>query len=181
MRTEEAFLVGIQDCNKGHLREVKAFTQEVDAYKHVIDSGTEVIDNLNPVETCHIAVYVCRPDIMVEEVFRELLCHALGEGGDKHALFFLGPFLNLIHQVVYLVLGRTDFYLWVQQSGRTDKQFDDNALCLAELVIGRSGTDIYHLVYQTVELVKFQRTVVEGGWQTETGSSSSPCRHRTWR
>ena len=43
---QKAFLVRIQNRNQRHLRQIKAFTQQVDAYQHIKLTGTQAVDNL---------------------------------------------------------------------------------------------------------------------------------------
>ena len=75
---------------------------------------------------------------------------------------------DFIQQVIYLVLARTYFNLRIQQARRTDELFYHYALSLSQFIIGRGGTDVDSLMNQTVELLERQRTVVEGGRQSET-------------
>ena len=107
-------------------------------------------------------------DVVVHQVFRQFLCHALGEGGDQHTLPTVTACQDLVHQVVNLVLALAHLYLWIQQPRRTDHLFHHNALCLSQFVVGRGGTHVDHLVDHLVELLEGQRTVVEGRRQTES-------------
>ena len=46
LRTQEAFLVRIQDCHQGNLRYVQSLTQKVDAHQHIEHIQTQIADNL---------------------------------------------------------------------------------------------------------------------------------------
>ena len=105
---------------------------------------------------------------MVEQILGKLLGHTLGKCRHQHALVALTALLNLFHQVINLILRRTHLNFRIKESRRTDELLHDDTLSLAKLIVGRCGTDIYYLIDETVELVKFQRTVVESGRQTET-------------
>ncbi len=48
VRTQESLLVGIEDGDKAHLRQVQSLSQEVDPHNHIIDTETQVPENLHP-------------------------------------------------------------------------------------------------------------------------------------
>ena len=111
---------------------------------------------------------VGRLDIVVQQVFRQFFCHTLGQCSNQYTLLALNALLYLVHQVVNLVLRRTHLNLWVKESGRTNHLFYNNTLGLLQLIVGRCGRNIDHLWRHLLELVEGQRTVVEGGRQTES-------------
>ena len=47
MRTEEAFLIGIENSDKGYFRKVKTFTKQIDTDKYVINALSQVIHDLH--------------------------------------------------------------------------------------------------------------------------------------
>ena len=79
MTTEETFFVSIEDSNQRNLWQVQSLTQEIDTHKDIINTRTEVVDNLNTVQTGNITVDISRTDIVVQQVFGQLLCHSLGQ------------------------------------------------------------------------------------------------------
>ena len=99
--------------------------------------------------------------------FLQLFCHPLGEGGDQHALVLLGAQLYFLHQVVYLVLGRTHVYRRVQQAGGAHHLFHYQALALLQFVVARSRADEDPLSQDMLELVEFQGPVVRSGREAE--------------
>ena len=164
---QEPFFVGVDDGDERHLGQVETFTQQVHAHEHVENPGTEVAHNLHAVQGGHVAVDVVGADAVVQQIFCQFLCHALGEGGGEHTLVAVYTSENLVHQVVYLVLAGPHLYLGVEEPGRTDELFHHHALGLLQLEVGGSGRHIYHLFHHLLELVEAQRTVVEGGGQAE--------------
>ena len=105
---------------------------------------------------------------MIQQIFAEFLCHAFGEGGNQDAFATMTTGQYLIHQVVDLVLALTDLNLWIQEPCWTDDLFNDHTFCLCQFKVGRSGTDVDHLIHLLLELLKAQGTIVEGSRQTET-------------
>ena len=110
---------------------------------------------------------VVGPHIMVEQIRREFLGHALGERGHQYALIAFGPDENLIEQVVDLVFARTHFNLGVEETRRSDDLLYDHAFRLHEFEVGRGCRDVDDLVRHLLKLLESQGTVVEGCRQAE--------------
>ena len=164
---KEALLVGIEDGHQRHLGQVEALAQQVDTHQHVVVATAQLFQDLHAVQRGHVAVDIGRLHVVVEEKLRQLLGHALGEGGHQHALVALDAQAYLLQQVVNLVLTGSHLYLGVQQARGTDHLFDHHALGLGQLEVGRRGADVDHLVDLLLKLVERQRAVVEGGRQAE--------------
>ena len=113
MTAQEALLVGIEDGNERHFRQVEALAEQIDAHQHVVGAVAKVLQYLDTVQRGHLAMDVGGLYVVVEQVFAQLLGHALGQRGDQHALLFLDALGYLLHQVVYLVLCRPHLYLRV--------------------------------------------------------------------
>ena len=105
---------------------------------------------------------------MVEEVFGQLLGHALGEGGDQGTFVAFDADLDFFHQVVHLVVGGAYFDDGVEQPGGADDLVDYNTLGAYQLVFRWGGTHVNGLWSHGFEFVESQRTVVACGRQTET-------------
>ena len=131
-------------------------------------SGLEVLDNLHPFQSVHVRVDVSAAHLPFCQEFLQLFCHPLGEGGDQHALVLLGAQLYFLHQVVYLVLGRTHVYRRIQQTGGTHHLLHYQALALLQLIVARSRADEDPLSEDMLELVEFQGPVVRSGREAET-------------
>ena len=166
--SQKTFLVGIENGNERYFGQVETFAKKIDTYEHIIYSTTQGIHDADTFQGVHVGMYVGCLDAMPEQVLGKFLCHALGDGGDKHTLLAFYAKLYLLHEVVYLVLGRTNLYSWVEQSGGADKLFNDNAFALLQFEVGRSGGNIYGLWCEFFEFLKTERTVVLGGRQAET-------------
>ena len=115
-RAQEAFLVGVQDGHQRHLGQVEALAQEVDAHEHVELAQAQVAQDLHPLEGVDVGVEVAHPHPEVVVVLGEVLGHALGEGGDEHALLALGPHADLGQEVVHLALDRPDVHRGVDEA-----------------------------------------------------------------
>ena len=105
---------------------------------------------------------------VVQQVLAEFLGHAFGEGGHEDAFTTMAAGEDLVHQVVNLVLALSDFNFRIQKACGPDDLFHHDTFCFSQFVIGRCGTDIDDLIDHLMELIESQRTVVEGGRQTET-------------
>ena len=105
---------------------------------------------------------------MPHEIIRQLLRHPLRERSDKNALPPFDTDGDLFHQVINLVLRRSDNDLRIQQSCGTNQLLHYHATRLAELKVSRRGRDIDHLMHQALKLVKLQWAVVESRGQTKS-------------
>ena len=166
--SQKTFLVGIENGNERYFWQVETFAKKIDTYEHIIYSTTQGIHDADTFQGVHVGMYVGCLDAMPEQVLGKFLCHALGDGGDKHTLLAFYAKLYLLHEVVYLVLGWAHLYPWVEQTSGSYKLLYHNALALLQLVVGRCGRYVYGLWGKFLELVELKRTVVLGGRQTET-------------
>ena len=107
-RAEVALLVGVEDRDQGHLRDVEALAQQVDPDQRVELAEPEVPDHLDALEGVDVGVEVAHAEPHLEVVLGEVLGHPLGERRDQHALVPLGPRADLVHEVVDLLAGGPD-------------------------------------------------------------------------
>ena len=107
-------------------------------------------------------------DTQVQQMLRELFCHALGEGGHQRAFTSLYAQLYLFHQVVYLVGAWAYLNHRVQQASRTYNLLYDNAFRTLQLVVSRGGTHIDGLWRELHEFLIFQRSIVHCCRQSES-------------
>ena len=104
VRTQEPFLVGIEDGNERDFRQVETFTQQVHADQHVVDTGAQVVHDLHAVECGHVAMDIVGLDTVIEQIFRQFLGHALGQRGNQHTLVAMAARKDLVEQIVDLIL-----------------------------------------------------------------------------
>ena len=167
MRTQEAFLVGIQDGHQRHLGQVQSLSQQVDAHQHIIHTGTQVAQYLYPVKRRHVRVYVVGLHSVVQQILRQLLSHTFGKCRNKHTLITFGAFSYFFKQIINLVLRRPHFNGRVKQSRRAYHLFHNHALGSLKLILRRSGRDIDDLICHLLKLLKSQRSVVKSRRQSE--------------
>ena len=105
-RTQEALLVGVQDCHQRHLRKVDPLAKKVDAHNHVKDPEAQVAQNLNALERVNLAVEVAHANPRLLKVRRELFGHAFRERRNDHALLLLHATLDALEEIVDLPLRR---------------------------------------------------------------------------
>ena len=139
VRAQEAFLVGVEYSHERHFRQVESLTQQVHTHKHVDVALAQVLEYAHTVHRVHIGVYVVHTHVLVQQIRRQLLRHALGQRSHEHTLVALHSLLYLLHQVVYLVECRAHDYLRVKQSRRTDYLLDERAARPRQLVVGWRG------------------------------------------
>ncbi len=144
-RAEVALLVGVQDRDQGHLRDVEPLPKQVDADQRVELAQPEVADHLDALEGVDVGVEVADAEAHLEVVLAEVLGHPLGQRGHQHPLVALGPRTDLLHEVVHLLAGGADRDGGVGEPGRPDDLLGDGAVGLLELVGRRGGRDVEHL------------------------------------
>ena len=83
LRTQEAFLIRIQNGDQSHLRQVQSLPQQIDAHQHVKVSQPQIPNDLHAVQCIDIAVHIPDPDSHALQIFRQVLRHAFGQGGDQ--------------------------------------------------------------------------------------------------
>ena len=166
LRTEEAFLVCIQDCHKSNLRNIKTLSEKVDTYQHIKHIQSQVTDNLCPLQGIDVRMEILHSNSKLCHILCQILCHALSECGDKH-LVMSGHFpFHLADQIINLSLHRAHRNLRIQKSCRSDNLFRPEKLMLILIDIWR-GRYEKHLVNLLLKLLKVQRTVVQGRRQTK--------------
>ena len=111
---------------------------------------------------------VAHLDAVVQQVIREVLGHALGQGGHEDALVLGGAGADLVDQVVDLALRGFDGDLRVHQASRANHLLHKLALGGLELVVAGGGGHVHGLPHAGFELVEGQRAVVHCGRQAET-------------
>ena len=167
VRTQEALLVGIENGHQGHLGQVQPLAQQVHAHQHAVQPFAQVAHYLHPLQRVHVAVDVVAADTAIQQVLRQLLCHAFGQRGHKDTLVALDALLYLLHKVVHLIVARTYLDDGVKQSRGTYHLLHHHAVRLPQLELGRCRTDIDHLPCHVHELLELQRPVVLGCRQAE--------------
>ena len=112
----------------------------------------------------HVADFDAYVSVVVGEVFG----HAFGEGGDEDAFSAGCAGSNFFEEIVDLVVGGSNFYVGVDESGGADDLFDDESFAFFEFVAGWGGADVDNLVYAVLEFVEGEGTVVSGAGEAES-------------
>ena len=97
--------------------------------EHVVCPQAQVADDLMARQRIDIGVQIghLHPQLLI--ILRELLGHALGEGGHQHALPPLHALTDLFKQVIDLAAHRPHAELGVHQAGGPDDLLHDAAFC----------------------------------------------------
>ncbi len=137
-RAQEAFLVGVEDRDQRHLRNVEPFAQQVDPDEHVELAQAQVADDLDALDRVDVRVQVAHAHAVLVQVVGEVLGHPLGQRRHQHALALVGAQPDLRQQVVDLRLRRPHLERRIDQPGRPHDLLDDLSRMLL-LVVGRAS------------------------------------------
>jgi hypothetical protein len=85
-RSQETFLVGIEDRDQPAFGDIESFAQQVDADQDVIDAQPQIADQLDPLQRLDVGVHVADLDARLVQIFGQILGHPLGERGDEAAI-----------------------------------------------------------------------------------------------
>ena len=160
MRPQESFLVGIQNRHQRNLRQVQAFTQQIDTNQHVEQALPQVVHNLHAFQGVHIAMDIITTDAHTCHISRQLFSHPLRQCCYQNSFIHSRPLGDLFHQIIYLIQGRPHFDNRIQQSCRTNYLIDNDTFTLFQFIVSRSRTHINRTRCQGFKLIKRQRTVI---------------------
>ena len=167
LRTQEAFLVRVQDHHQGDLGNIQAFPQQVDADQHIEDIQAHVPDDLGPFQRIDVRVQIADPDPGPGQVIGQVLRHLFGERGDQNLVTGRHRLPDFADQVVDLAFHRTDIDLGIQQACGTDDLFRPQQL-MVFLIRARCRGDKEQLIDMLLKFLKTEGAVIQGGGQAET-------------
>ncbi len=107
-RTQETFLVGVEDRDQGDLRQIEAFAQQVDADQDVELALAKVAQDFHPLNRFDIGMQVLDPQALFLEEAGQVFGHFLGQGQDQRTLTAGIVVADLGQQVFDLALNRPD-------------------------------------------------------------------------
>ena len=139
LAAQEAFLVGVENGDERAFGNIEALAQQVDADQHVEGAKAQVADDLDALDRVDVAVHVAHAHAVLVQVFRQVFRHALGQRGDERAIAVARHLAHLAEQVVDLRARGADFNRRVDEAGRADDLFDENAACPLHFPRARRG------------------------------------------
>ncbi len=77
-RTQEAFLVRVQNGHKGNLRNIQALPEQVDADQDIKYAHAKVTDNLHSFNGIYVMVHITHLYTLFFKESGQVLCHLLG-------------------------------------------------------------------------------------------------------
>ena len=164
---EVALLVGVEDADERHLRQVQPLAKQVDADQHIEDPQAEVADDLDPLQRVDVAVQVPNLDPRLAQIVGEVLGHLLGQRGDQAALVALDPKSHLRDEVVDLPFRALHLDRRIDEAGRPDDLLhDERRVRLFVWTWGRARID--DLPHHRVPFRERERAVVDGGGEAES-------------
>ena len=166
LRTQKAFFVRIQNRHKRHFWNVQALTQQVDTHQHIKSAQAQVAQNFYSLDRVHVAVQITHFDAVVAQVVGQLLGHALGQGGDQHALVLFDADADFLQHVVHLRGGGAHLHFWVHQAGGAH-QLLHHLAGMVFFPLGRRGRDKNSLAHLGLKFFELERTVVQRAGQAK--------------
>ena len=164
---QETFLVGIEDGDEAAFGNVEALAQQVDADQHVEGAEAQIPDDLDALQRVDVGMHVADAHALLVQVFGEVFRHALGEHGAERAITLLRGLADLAEHVVHLGAGGADLDGRVDEAGRADDLFGEDAAGLFHLPVAGRGGDGDSLRPHGVPFLEAQRPVVHARRQAE--------------
>ena len=101
-RSQESFLVGIENRHQGNLRNIQPFAQEIDADQHIELAQTQIADDFNALDGIDVRMQVTHAHAVLTQIIGQFLGHALGQRRHQNALLTRGALADFAEQVVHL-------------------------------------------------------------------------------
>jgi hypothetical protein len=172
-RTQEAFLVRVQDRHQRHLGQVETLTQQVDADENVVLPQPQLTQQLHPPQRVDLGVQIPHPNSLLQQVIRQVLRHLLRQRRHEHPLVPRLAQPDLVDQIVDLPLRPLHDHLGVDQPRRPDDLLDV-PIGLRQLVRPRRRGQVDRLLDPLQELLEPQRPVVHRRRQPEAVLDQRP-------
>ena len=166
LTAQEALFICVQDRNHPDFGNIQPLAQKIDSHKHIKLAEAKVADDLHTLDRTDIVMHIAAANADVFQILCQILCHFLGQRGDKRALTFLNLFVDFADQIVDLSLNRPDQNLRIQQTGRANDLFHDLSGPFP-FIFPWCGRNINPLMDPIRKLVKLQRPVIKSGGKAE--------------
>ena len=92
---QKALLIGIENRNQRHLRQVQTLTQKVDADKHIELAAAQAVDNLRTLNRRNLRMQIAHTHACLLQIFRQILGHALRQRRHQNTLSGRSHLVNL--------------------------------------------------------------------------------------
>src|SRR6266478_2174192 len=156
-----AFFVGVQDGDQRNFGKVETFAQKIDTNEDIKFAAAEIAEDFDAVEGFDFGVQIAATHADLGKIFRQILSHALGQGGDENALVALRAKANFLEEIVNLALHGADFHLRIDEASGANDLLDKDATGLRQFIWPRSGGNIESLIHAVLELFEGERAIVE--------------------
>ena len=108
LRSQESFLVGIEDRHQPAFRDIEPLAQQIDPDQHVIDAEPELADQLDPLQRLDVASACSGRGGRLVQIFGQVLGHPLGQRRHQRPIPLARGLLRFVDEIVDLVLDRLD-------------------------------------------------------------------------
>ena len=126
-----------------------------------------IAQDLDPFQGLDVGMHVADLQPRLMQVFGEVFRHPLGQCRDQDAIALGGDGPAFGDQIVHLLGDRADIALRVDQAGRADHLFGEDAAGLFQFPFARGRGDEDRLRPHGIPFREFQRPVVDAGRQAE--------------
>ena len=92
---QKALLIGIENRNQRHLRQIQALTQKVNADEHVELAAAQTVDNLRTLNRRNLRMQIAHTHACLLQIFRQILGHALRQRRHQNTLASRSHLVNL--------------------------------------------------------------------------------------
>ena len=167
LRSQETFLVRIQNRHQCYFRNVQSLSQKVNSHQHVEHVQSHIADDLGPFQRIDIRVQILDTDARILHIICEILRHTLSQRRHQHLIMLRNLLVNLRYQIINLPLNRTNHNLRIKQSGRSDNLFCPEQFMFF-FIMGGSRRDEHHLIDMLLKFLKAQRPVIQRRRQPES-------------
>ena len=167
-RTQEAFLVGVENGDQRHFGDVEALAQKVDADQHVERAQPQVADDLDALQRVHVGVHVAHLQPLLVAVFGEVFRHTLGQRRHQHAIALFDDLAAFVDEVVHLGFRRAGLSTGgsISPVGRMTCSTKTPPVCCISHLPGVADTKV-GLRPHRVPLLEAKRPIVDAGRQAE--------------
>ena len=166
-RSQETFLIGIEDRHQAHFRQVQALTQQVNAHQYVIGAHPQLPQQLNSLQGIDVTMQVTHTNTGLGEVVGKVLRHLLRQRCHQYAFIAFSPDADLFHQIINLALGRFDDNLRIHQARRANNLLNELTARRTHFISARSRGHVDALAFAGIKLVPSKRPVIKCRRQPE--------------
>ena len=106
LAAQEAFLVGIQNSNQRHFRQVQTFPQQVNTHDYVNGPHAQVFDDFHALKGVDLMVHIFGLDPVFLQIIGQILRHFDGQRGNQRPFSTVNAMPDFTEQIFDLSFHR---------------------------------------------------------------------------